>query len=438
MHHQPATTRPIKNFTALATSPARTALLAIAEAGYEAIRTDAVIRTTVGLKGTVLTVAGTAYDLAEYKRLFVLGVGKCSMDAARALEEILGDRITDGVIIDVRPAHDLVRIRAYEGTHPYPSTQNVEHTRELMTLADRADAHDLVLAVISGGGSTLLCDPVTHTPAEEADLVQHLFKKGATIQELNTIRKHLSRARGGHLAAAVHPATLVTLIFSDVPGDDLATIASGPTIYDETTLADAQRILTAYDSRERSFSPDHLFETPKDRALFRAVQNELVLTNKTALDAMASRARDLGYTPHIIDTTLEGEARTVAVAIADRLHREAPRTVLLYGGETTVVITGPGKGGRNEELAAAALPLLQDDEVLTSLASDGRDNTEYAGGLADVHTREQASLRGLTPSDYVYTNDTFSLFHTLQQGIETGYTGANVADLVIAMKHGAG
>ena len=301
-----------------------------------------------------------------------------------------------------------------------------------------ADEHDLVLAIISGGGSTLLCQPETHTPAEEAGLVKHLFNKGATIEELNIVRKHLSRARGGHLASAVYPATLVTLIFSDVPGDDLQTIASGPTVFDATTREDAIRVLEKYKSPECTFHPDHLFETPKDRNVFHAVRNELVLTNKIALEAMADCARDLGYTPEVVDTHLQGEARVVVRSIVERLHGEKPRTVLLYGGETTVIISGPGKGGRNEECSAAALPLLHDDELFTSLASDGRDNTEYAGAIADQHTREQASLRGLDPNDFVYTNDTFSFFHTLQQGIETGYTGANVADLVLAIKHGAG
>lgn len=426
----------IKNFAALAVSPARTSLLTIAEAGYRAIRTPEVIRRAVELDGSVLTVQGTSFDLSEYKNLYVLGVGKCAIDAAIELESILKDRIADGVIIDVRPTTALTRIRAYEGTHPYPSNQNIEATAKLLALAEKADEHDLVLAIISGGGSTLLCQPQTHNGADEVTLVKHLFKKGATITELNTVRKHLSKARGGFIADAAHPATLIALIFSDVPGDDLQTIASGPTVFDPTTCDDARAVFTRYDGAACGFNPAHFFETPKDHFIFATVHNMLVLTNKTALAAMAERAADLGYRPEVVDTRLEGEARVVAQQIVERLHREKPRTVLLCGGETTVTITGPGKGGRNEECAATAVSLIHDDELFTSLASDGRDNTEYAGGIADAHTREQAMVRGLNPGDFVYTNDTYTFFHSLQQGIETGYTGANVADLVIAMKHG--
>jgi glycerate-2-kinase len=224
------------------------------------------------------------------------------------------------------------------------------------------------------------------------------------------------------------------MIFSDVPGDDLHTIASAPTLLDESTLEDARRVFDKYGA-STSFSVEHLFETPKDPSKFSRVRNELVVTNKTALEAMRDRAQELGYTAEICDTELQGEARDVAKMIVDRLHSAKERRVYLYGGETTVTISGPGKGGRNEELSAAALPLLQDDELVLSFASDGRDNTDFAGGIADVHTREQAKVRGLQAEDFLFMNDTFSFFHTLQQGVETGYTGANVADLVIAIKH---
>ena len=428
--------RVIKNTEQLSVTPARAALLAIAEAGYQAIRTPSVIRNTVSRSNDTITIQDLSFDLAEYRNLYVLGVGKCSIDAAIELEDILGDRITEGAVVDVRPTDALKRIVAYEGTHPYPSAQNIDHTARLLEIAQRATTHDLVIAIISGGGSTLLAQPQSHTFSEEATLVRQLFKKGATIEELNTVRKHLSLARGGHLAAAVHPATLVTLIFSDVPGDDLHIIASGPTVLDPSTCEDARAVLTRHGVEDSTFGYEHLFETPKDPEMFSHVHNRLVVTNGTALEAMRDKARELGYSAHIGDTRLQGEARTVANDIVKRLRTEEPRTVLLYGGETTVTITGPGKGGRNTELAAGALLVVQDDELVTSLASDGRDNTELAGGIADAHTREQAHIRGLRAEDFLFTNDTYTLFHTLQQGVVTGYTGANVADLVIAMKHG--
>jgi glycerate 2-kinase len=425
----------IRNFEALATTPARTALLSIAEAGLQAIRTPEVVRHAVSCVGNTLTVSGVAYDLGEYKHVYILGVGKCAYDAAVELEALLGDRISDGLIIDVHTGEGLTRIRARTGTHPYPSAENIAYTKELLDLAATAGAHDLVLVIISGGGSALLCQPVTHSSVEEANVVKHLFKGGATIEELNTVRKHLSKARGGGIAAAAHNATVVSLLFSDVPGNDLHTIASGPTILDVSTLADAATVLEKYHADRSGFSSKHLIETPKDAGLFLHVRNELVLTNETALVAMEARAKDLGYHVFIRDTELVGEARAAGKMIEEELRASAARTVLLYGGETTVTIHGPGKGGRNEELALGALADVADDELILSFASDGRDNTDFAGGIADVETKALANAQHLNAEDYLYTNDSFSFFHTLQQGVVTGYTGANVADLVIALKH---
>jgi len=424
----------ITNALALATTPARADLLHIAEAGYAAIRTGTVIRSAIALKGDSLSVGGRTYDLASYEHLYVLGVGKCSLDAARELEDVLGERITEGAVLDVR-AGSLRRIVAYEGTHPYPSAQNAEHTRRLMELAKKAGERDLVLTVISGGGSALLCEPKTHTPLEEAALVRHLFKGGATIEELNVVRKHLSLARGGNMAVAAYPATVIALLFSDVPGDDVRVIASGPTVRDESTRTDAHTVLTKYRADRIGFSPEHLLDTPKEGKYFARVHNVLVLTNATALEAMRERAETLGYDALIRDVRMQGEAREVGVRIAKELHSAKRRTVLLFGGETTVTIRGTGAGGRNEELSLGALSVLQEDELVLSLASDGRDNTEYAGGIADRETVERAQAHNMLPDEYLKRNDSYTFFHTLRQGVETGYTGANIADLVIAIKH---
>jgi len=425
----------IKNFDELAVTPARTSLLSIAEAGYTAIETPQVIRNAVSLSGDTLSIQGASYNLNEYEHVYVLGVGKCAHDSAVELESILGERIAEGVVIDVRTSNALRRIQCFAGSHPFPTNENAGFTAQMLALAEKATEHDLVLVIVSGGGSTLLCQPDTHTCADEAGLVQHLFKEGATIEELNTIRKHLSKARGGHIAATAHPAEVVSLIFSDVPGDDIRTIASSPTVRDETTLEEAREVFTKYGAENCGFSIDHLFETPKDEAMFKRVHNKLVLKNTTALEAMKVRAEELGYAATIKETKLQGEARVVAEELINEIRMEKPRTIHLYGGETTVTITGPGKGGRNEEMSLAAVPLIEEDELLVSLASDGRDNTDFAGGIADKYTKGKAEDAGLKPEDYLYTNDSFSFFHTLQQGIMTGYTGANVADLVIVIKH---
>lgn len=435
---QPAIDRIVKNFDELAVTPARTSLLSIAEAGLQAIQTPRVVEREVSCDGDLLTIAGTAYDLTMYENLFVIGVGKCAGDAAMALESTLGERITDGAVLDVREAEQpLKHIRTLVGTHPFPSVQNITHTRTLLDIAERASDHDLVLVIISGGGSALLTQPKTHTAHDEAKLIEHLFKGGATIEDLNTVRKHLSEARGGHLAAAAFPAQVVSLIFSDVPGNDIHTISSGPTVLDESTLLDARAVLEKYHAERCGFDPAHLFETPKVETMFAHVRNELVLTNKTALEAMQKRAEELSYAVMIRDTDIRGEAREVGKLLSEELHATKPKTVLLYGGETTVTIEGPGKGGRNEELSLGALQHLAGHELVLSFASDGRDNTDFAGGIADAHTKMLADEASLDPENFLYTNDSFTFFHTLKQGVNTGYTGANVADLMIAMKDAA-
>lgn len=425
----------VHNYLDLAVSPLRQTALDIIEAGLDVIRTEAVITHNVELTDDVLSIAGKTYRLNDFDKLYVLGVGKCSYDAAVALERILGRRIHDGIILDVRTGETpLTKIRALVGTHPYPSEDNIRHTAAILELAGTIGPRDLAIVVVSGGGSALLCQPATHTAEDEVRLTKYLFKCGASIHELNIVRKHLSKARGGGIAEALYPATVATLLFSDVPGDDIATISSGPTILDATVLDEARKIFVHYDVETHGFKASHLFETPKDASLFSQITQNLVLTNGTALTAMAEKARSLGLQAEIVNTKVEGEARVVAASVVARLKEAAPNTVLLYGGETTVTITGPGKGGRNEELALAALPLLSENELVVSLASDGRDNTEYAGGIADSFTQTRAQELGLRSTDYLYTNDAFSFFHTLQQGVTTGYTGANIADLVIALK----
>jgi glycerate 2-kinase len=424
----------IKNYDDLACTSVRAHALEIAEAGLEAIQTGVVLSRAVVRKGNTLTVAGVSYTLDSFEHVYVVGVGKCSVDAGVTICDILGDALTEGVMLDVREGPVLPNMRMLVGTHPYTSAQNVAHTGALLELLDRATERDLVLVLVSGGASALLCQPNTHTPVEEANVIRHLFKSGATIRDLNTVRKHLSRARGGHMAVRAHPAETVALIFSDVPGDDITIIASGPTVYDETTVRDARMLFQTHHGERSGFSETHFFETPKNRTLFARVRNELVLTNRTALEAMRTKAEALGYVALVRGTDLQGEARDVGHMLAEELHASRPGTVILYGGETTVTITGKGVGGRNQELSLGALSALHDDELVLSLASDGRDNTDFAGGIADVVTRAQAHTQHLSPEAYLANNDALSFFHTLQQGVVTGYTGSNVADLMIGIK----
>lgn len=426
----------ITNTALIATSPLRADALAIAEAGLAAIETGAVIRTVVSLSGDMLSIGAERYDLRAYERLIVAGVGKCSLDAARALEEMLGGRISDGLVLDVRCDPSLTYIKSCEGTHPMPSDTNITHTRELLELLEEAGEHDLVLFIVSGGGSTLLCSPKNGICDDEKHLLEKLFAAGATIADINVVRKHLSLARGGHIAAAAYPATLVAFVFSDVPGDDIGTIASGPTVRDSTTVADARAIIARFGLTD-ALDVSLLMETPKEETYFSKTRTFLALTNKTALDAMQREASMRDYNAQIVTTTLSGEARVLAGEMLATLHHAPEKSVFLYGGETTISEASgifSGMGGRNQELALAALEGIREHELILTFASDGHDNTEHAGAIADRETLEAAAHAKENILARLTVHDSFPFFDRVGAALVTGYTGSNVSDLIITMK----
>lgn len=424
----------IQNAVELSQTPLRVAALSIAEAGLLAIKTDQVIRDHVSLLGDILTIAGKTYDLKTYDRLIVAGVGKCSLDAARELEKILGEHISAGFVLDVRCDPSLTHIKSCAGTHPFPSEDNITHTAALLTLLESATEKDLVLFIVSGGGSTLLCSPLNGVCDDEKNLLQKLFAAGATIEDINMVRKHLSKARGGYIAQAVYPAELVALVFSDVPGDDITTIASGPTVRDTTTKEDVLERLNIFCSE--GIDTSLLLETPKEEKYFAKTRTVLALTNKTALYAMKEKAEALGFHASIKDSALTGDAQEVAGRISDALKEIAPKSVLLYGGETTVADASGllGKGGRNQELALAALIGIGEDELVLTLASDGRDNSDHAGALADTLVQETAAQAGEDIETRLLAHESYDFFEKTGAAILTGYTGSNVSDLIVAIK----
>lgn len=425
----------IQNFDALAKTDLRRMGLTIAEAGLEAIDTKQAIRASVGIAGDDLSIVGEKISLGSVRRIFVAAVGKCAVDGAEALEEILGERLSGGVVIDVKPAKGFKHLTSYVGSHPLPSDENVKATTELIELLKDAKEDDLVIALISGGGSTLLCSPQDMGHEEEAKIFGALTSQGATIQEINTVRKHLSLARGGYLAKYAYPARVVSLIFSDVPGNDLQFIASGPTVKDTTTEADAQAILAKYNALAVcGIERCGLLETPKDDKYFDHVRNILIVSNDVALKAMAGKAEELGLTPETCATCLTGEARDIGRGIAEHLHDAPAKTVRLYGGETTVTIRGGGKGGRNMECALAGLSTIREGELFMTIASDGRDNSDFAGGICDIMTGENAERLGLDGAAYLARNDAYPFFEKAGDYLLTGPTGSNVSDLMIAIK----
>ncbi len=424
----------IKNFEKLSVTFARKLALEIAETGLRAIDTEKSIQSRVSLRDNVLKIDSESFDTGGFQRIFVVGVGKCALEAGRALEEVLGERLEGGIVLDVHKGN-LNKIKAYSGTHPFPTEVNVDVTSEIIRLLSSLTERDFVIFVISGGGSTLLCQPKNMVCTEEAEILKTLFEKGATIQEINTIRKHLSLARGGHLAQYAYPASSVALIFSDVPGDNPEFIASGPTVKDVTTVDEARAIIGKYDLEKSTGLKIEPLKTPKDDKYFEKVKNILFISNETALSAMKIDAESRGFRVKVVTRVLSGEARDVGKRIAVDVMGSPDKTIRLYGGETTVTIKKKGRGGRNQELILGALGEIREETLIVSFDSDGHDNEGgYAGALCDIMTREKAEKLGLNPENFLEENDSTEFFEKVGDYLEMGDTGSNVSDLIIALK----
>lgn len=421
----------IKNFPQLAINPGRRDALNILEAGYEAINTEVVIKSKLKLLNDELIIKNKSFPLSQYENIYFIGVGKCALDAGRVMEDILRDYIKDGVVIDTTKG-TLKKIRTYEGSHPWPSEQNISATKEIVELLNNATEHDLIIMVISGGGSALLCSP--HDPNFEnlINITQTLTKKGADIYELNTVRKHLSEIKGGQLAKIAHPAETVSLLFSDVLGDDISVIASGPTVKDRTTVYDAEEVLKKYKLLIKD--EETIFKTtPKEDKWFERVHNFLIVTNSDAIKAMEIEAEELGYDVIPGSKTVSGEAKTVGENFAKT--NLSPGQVKISGGETTVTIKGSGQGGRNQETALGSLLYLPEKTVFVSASSDGRDNTDVAGAVCDKELKEKADKLHLDPKRFISDNDSYNFFAQVGGQIKTGPTGSNVSDLYILLTY---
>jgi len=421
----------VKNYKELATTKERRDALKIFEAGLNAVRTDVAVRNNLKLKKNILRIGARNYDLKKYDHVYVVGFGKASFTAAKEIERILGSRITSGIILDVVPGK-LKRMRTLVGTHPLPSIKNVRAAGEIIELLEKADSRDLIITIVSGGGSALLCRPYGMKCGELALVTKMLMHHGAEIREMNTVRKHLSEILGGQFARFAYPATVAAIIFSDVPGDDISMIASGPTVLDETTVDDAARILSKYDIIKSCALPGcDLTETPKDPVFFRRVKNNLIVSNSLAVEAMAKEAKRLGYKARILSTGLQGEAREIGKNLA---AMPAAGEAIIAGGETTVTVTGHGKGGRNQELALGAVNHVLPGILVASYASDGNDNCPAAGAFADVGVSELAARKKLSVAEYLQNNDSFSFAKKTKSQIMTGKTGINVSDLMLALR----
>lgn len=444
----------IRNGETKLNQKARALALRSLESALNAVDPKQIIKSKLLLKNSTLHVNGYSIDLKKFKNIYVIGGGKASGSMAEALEQVLGNSITNGLVNVPRSSKNKTDIiKLHEASHPIPDEAGVEGTRRMLKIAEQAKEDDLVICLISGGGSSLM--PLPHGKISIADkkkITNALLKCGATINEINTVRKHISDFKGGWLAKKAYPATILNLILSDVVGDPLDFIASGPTVPDSTTFSDAIKVLKKYrlwskapasirkvlSDGEKGLIP----ETPKanDEA-FKRVYNVVVGNNRLASLTAQKYLKSEGLNTLLLTSTLEGEARHVGIMLASIVHEVSvsgnpvPKPAgIIAGGETTVTVTGKGLGGRNQEIALAAAQKLNgmNGVVVASLSTDGVDGpTDAAGAIADGKTLVRAAKMGLTPEEYLAENDSYHFFSKLGDLIFTGPTGTNVNDVSV-------
>ncbi|GAB4422361.1 MAG: glycerate kinase [Thermodesulfovibrionales bacterium] len=423
------------------------------------------------------------YQDGNFNRLIVIAFGKAACPMAKAVEEELGDLIDTGIVITKNGGEEMKRsigervmikkhyplhpfttspihqnlslhlFTLFNASHPVPDENGLKATEEVIKLIKEADEKTLVICLISGGGSALLVAPYEGiTLAEKQLITELLLKAGADIYELNTVRKHISRVKGGRLAEIAYPAMVISLILSDVIGDRLDVIASGPTAPDRSTFRDALSVLEKYRLIDKA--PESIIkflqagadglvkETPKEGdRIFQNVENIIIGSNRIALEAARQKAEELGLRSEIITSELTGEAREVGRWLARRVRNELSvmgnkRICFISGGETTVTVKSNGKGGRNTELALAFAMEIEGIEGITLLSAgtDGTDGpTDAAGAIVNGETVKKARAIGLNPEEYLNNNDSYNFFKKIDGLFITGPTGTNVMDVQIVI-----
>lgn len=408
----------------------------------------------VSLCGEVLTVDRLHFDLSRRGNIYVLGAGKATFPIAKALEEILGERITEGLIIIKKgQGGTLEKIKIRRAAHPIPDREGLDAAKEVKRLTKKAQENDIVFCAITGGSSALMPLPVSGITLEEKRRINELLlASGTTIRETNAVRKHLSNIKGGKLALSIFPAEIINLTVSDVTEDPLDYI-TGPTVPDTSTFSEAISVLEQYNLWDKfpksatyylqNATPE--LETPKDFGGFESrVHSFILIKSGIVCEAAAEKARELGFAPLILTTALEGESREVGVVFAgiakEIKHSNRPLPppcAIIAGGETTVKIDGScGEGGPNQEFAlSAALQLASYNKVIiAALDTDGTDGpTDIAGGLTDDSTVERAKENGLDLFKHLLEHDASTILSSLGDAIVTGSTGTNTNDLKILL-----
>jgi glycerate 2-kinase len=408
------------------------------------------------ISGETLTAGGHRYKLGDFDRIFVIGAGKAGGAMARAVEQLLGRRIAGG-LINVKYGHgaSLRRIEINECGHPVPDRNGVAGASRIAAIANAAGERDLVICLISGGASALLPLPALPvTLAQKQQVTRLLLASGANIHEINALRKHISRVKGGQLARLAYPATVLSLLLSDVIGDDLDVIGSGPTAPDVSTFEDAKAVLDKYAlwnrapaavrSRIEQGLAGEVLETPKPGDIaFLNTRNLVIGSNLLAVEAAAVRARELGFRTMVLSTLVQGETREIArmhAAIAAEIVRSGrplrPPACVITGGETTVTLRGRGVGGRNQEFVLAACIDIAglDRVVILSGGTDGTDGpTDAAGAIADGSTLARAEGLGMSPPAFLADNNSYCFFKPLGDLLITGPTNTNVMDIRVML-----
>lgn len=446
----------IINFKNLAKNLLRQKALLIAEAGYEAIDIAKVVNGRITIKDNALKIAAASgrskkssigINLNNFERVFLVGIGKGSAMASATLAKILARRLTNGIALDVQKPELEIRnpkLEILNGTHPLPSQKNIIATQKIIKLAKNLKKDDLLITFICGGGSALLCG--SENELKNSVLATKLLTQaGADIKELNTVRKHFSDFKGGGLAKLAYSATIISLIISDVPttDNDLSMVASGPTVYDKTTIKDAESILKKYNLQPTAYNL-RLTETPKNKKYFKKVKNILFLSNREPIMAMFEKAKKLGFKPKIYSYNLRGEANKKLVSLIRPIKKGG---AMLAGGETVVKLKVKslkfkvqklGKGGRNMEAILGAISnqqlAISNNLAVISFASDGRDNTEAAGAIGDASTFKKAKKLKLNPQKFLENHNSFNFFKKTGDLIYTKQKTFNVADLMIVLK----
>lgn len=422
-------------------------------AGVNGVLPEKLMQSQVKLSGDLLQVAEKRFPLSRFRHIYVLAAGKAAASMSRGVEKVLGDKITNGhVVTKYGHGMNLNYLTLTEAGHPIPDAEGVKGTQKIVNIARKATEDDLVICLISGGASALMADFPEGVTLDDLKRTNELLTKcGANITEINTVRKHLSKIKGGQLARILFPATTVCLILSDVVGDRLDVIASGPTVGDSSSFADALTIIDKYSLQNRLPSSvlhyllegadGSIADTPKpDNPVFQNVHNYIIGSNGIALESSAKKAEELGFETHTVTDSIQEDVTETANFILKTIDNQKPTgnkpVCLLFGGEPTVKVSGKGLGGRNQHLALYLATKICCKKNITILCAgtDGTDGpTDAAGAVVDYETATKAVEKGIDPNHYLSNCDSYRFFQQVGGHIITGNTGTNVMDIIVAI-----